>query len=121
MKAERTSKLPTRPLSIGACLGRPYLSAALPMIPSLQHWGPFADGLRPSERLARLRALRAIVRLLTGPRGTVLEAELSRAETGEVALCDALAGLHALVPLDRRRVLASYAALSRPAVGAGRF
>ena len=65
------------------------------------------------------RASCAMVRLLTRPHGTALEAELRRAVTGEVALDYALAALDALAPVDRQRVLASYAGLSakRPATG----
>ena len=84
------------------------------MIPAADRWGPFADGLDRTERVGRLRTLQAITHLSLGPRGEPLVCELRRAETGKVALEYALAGLNSLAPLDRRRILASYAALSRP-------
>lgn len=83
------------------------------MIASGDAWGPFAADLEPAERLARLRALRAIVRLLCGPRGIRAEAALLAAETRPVADPVALVEVLALEPVDRRRVLASYAALAR--------
>ncbi|UYW25695.1 hypothetical protein OKC48_20840 [Methylorubrum extorquens] len=85
------------------------------MIAPGDRWGPFAADLEPGERLARLRALRAIVRLTCGPRGKRAEAALKAAETRPVADPVALVELLALEPVDRRRVLASYAALSRAA------
>ncbi len=89
---------------------RPHLFVRPSMIPPLQRGGPFADGLEPGERVARLRALRAIVRLLTGPRGAALEAELRRAEMGRGWRQHA--ALDALASVDRRRVLTSYAGLN---------
>ncbi len=77
----------------------------------LDRWGPFADGISQAERVARLRCLRTIAHLLLGPRGMPLKAALLRAETGEVALDHAHAAIDALPSLDRRRVLASYAAM----------
>jgi hypothetical protein len=56
--------------------------------------------------------LRTITRLLTGQRGIVLAERLREAETDDSALAPALAALDALEPVDRRRILASYAALS---------
>ena len=77
-------------------------------------WGPFALDIDDCERRARLRSLRAIVRLLLGPRGAVLERALTCAETGTVSL-ETLHGVLSRLPsLDFRKVLASYAALTRP-------
>jgi hypothetical protein len=77
-------------------------------------WGPFALDTDDCERRARLRSLRAIVRLLLGPRGAILERALTCAETGAVSL-ETLQGVLAGLPsLDFRKVLASYAALTRP-------
>lgn len=75
-------------------------------------WGPFSpDALEPGERLARTRALRAIVRLLLGPRGAELAGELEAAERSGI-LDRAHAALERLAALDLRRVLASYGALA---------
>lgn len=84
------------------------------MIPAADRWGPFANGLEPGERVARLRSLRAIAQLLLGPRGVELRAHLCRAETDDAALPYAVDALNRLASRDRRGVLASYAALSRP-------
>lgn len=78
-------------------------------------YGPWATGLDHAERLARLRSMRAIVRLSTGPRGDHLAELLHRAERDPRALEPALVELDSLDPLDRRRILASFAALARPA------
>lgn len=84
------------------------------LIPSADRWGPFADSLDLAERRARLRALRSVVHLLIGPRAGQLRALLKEAESDAALLPAALKALDALTPLDRRRVLASYAAIERP-------
>ncbi|MCJ2132691.1 hypothetical protein MKK69_01170 [Methylobacterium sp. J-026] len=86
------------------------------MIPAADSWGPFAVDLDLAERRARLRCLRAIVHLSTGPRGQALTDLLRRAEQDAGLLAPSLSALTALDPLDKRRVWASYAALNRPAV-----
>lgn len=78
-------------------------------------WGPFADGLDPSERLARLRSLRAITHLCLGPRGAAVVDALHQSERDPNHMPTALRALDALAPLDRRQVLASFARLHRPA------
>lgn len=81
---------------------------------STDEWGPFDPAIDDCERRARLRSLRAIARMHLGPRGDVLDRALRCAETGAVsteALHDVLTRLPSL---DRRKVLASYAALTRP-------
>lgn len=83
-------------------------------IPPADRWGPFADGLDLAERRARLRALRSVVHLLIGPRAGQLRVLLKEAESDAAVLAAALRALDALAPLDRRRVLASYAAIERP-------
>lgn len=85
------------------------------MIAPIDQWGPFRPDIDAAERLARLRSLRAIVRLSTGPRGDRLAGLLHRAERDTAALEPALAALNALATLDRRSVLASFAALHRSA------
>lgn len=85
---------------------------ALSTIPTRDQWGPWRPDLEPGERLARTRCLRAITRLIAGPRGIVLADRLRQAEKDEAALVPALAALEALAPVDRRRILASYAALT---------
>lgn len=44
------------------------------------HWGPFSPNLDWSERLARLRSLRAIVKLRLGQRGQEANVALLRVE-----------------------------------------
>lgn len=84
------------------------------MIPPADRWGPFADGIEPGERLARLRVLRAIAHLLLGRRGEALADMLRRAEADPAALAPAVAEINRLAALDRRHVLASFASLRRP-------
>ncbi|MFJ7441286.1 hypothetical protein ACIQW5_26990 [Methylorubrum thiocyanatum] len=84
-------------------------------IPAADRFGPWSDRIDVTERVARLRSLRAIVRLSTGPRGDRLAGLLHRAERDAAALAPALAALNQLAALDRRAVLASFAALHRPA------
>lgn len=86
-----------------------------PEIPAADRFGPWSDRIDGSERVARLRSLRAIVRLTTGPRGECLAALLHRAERDASALVPALSALNALAALDRRTVLGSFAALHRSA------
>lgn len=85
------------------------------MIPAADRWGPFRDDLDHGERKARLRCLRAVVHLSTGPRGQALADLLLRAEQDDDLLPPALSALASLDPLDKRRVWASYATLNRPA------
>jgi hypothetical protein len=75
-------------------------------------FGPWARGISPAERLARLRAIRALAMLLCGGPEHPLCLELLAAERDEAALPRALALLDDLAPLPRRRLLASYAALA---------
>lgn len=84
------------------------------MTQTKDHFGPWRPDIEPAERLARLRSMRAIVRILTGPRGNELAGHLHKAEADASALVPALAALDRLAPLDRRKVLASYAGLARP-------
>lgn len=86
-----------------------------PLIPVADQWGPFALGLDPAEQRARLRSLRQTARLLIGPRGAEFCHWLAKAETDPAALEPACRALNALAANDRRQVLASYAALTRPA------
>lgn len=85
------------------------------MIAPADAWGPFRPDLDEAERRARLRCLRAVVHLSTGRRGDELADHLRRAEQDPAALPLALAALERLAGLDRRHVLASYAALNRNA------
>lgn len=85
------------------------------MIAARDAWGPFRPDLDEVERRARLRCLRAVVHLSTGPRGADLADLLLRAENDPAVIPAALHALDRLAGLDRRHVLASYAALNRPA------
>lgn len=84
------------------------------MISSADAFGPWATGITPTERVARLRAMQAITRLSCGPRGDALCALLRCAETDPASLEPAAAALARLEPLDYRRVLASFAQVHRP-------
>lgn len=84
------------------------------MIPTADSWGPFALNIEPGERIARLRCLTAVAHLSCGPRSVDLVASLRAAEADVAVLPDALAALNRLAPLDRRRIWASYAALTAP-------
>lgn len=85
------------------------------MIASADRFGPWSDRIDAAERLARLRSMRAIVRLTTGPRGDRLASELHQAERDAARLPAALAALDALAPIDRRQVLTTFAQLHRSA------
>ena len=85
------------------------------MIAARDARGPCRPNIDDAERRPRLRCLRAVVHLSTGPRGQVLADLLLRAEQDDDLLPPALSALANLDPLDKRRVLASYAALNRPA------
>ncbi len=77
-------------------------------------FGPWADGLSTAERRARLRCLRDLVHVLCGPRGQDLADLLDRAKFDGGALRETVEALARLEPVDRRRVLTTYAALHRP-------
>lgn len=81
---------------------------------SADEWGPFDPAIDDCERRARLRSLRAIARMLLGPRGDLLDRSLRCAETGAVSMQMLHSVLTRLPSLDYRKVLASYAALVRP-------
>ena len=83
------------------------------MIPAADQWGPFAPALTPAERMARLRSLRAIVRLLLGPRARDLANLLREAEADDTLLGAALLMIDTLPSRDRRNILASYGAMER--------
>jgi hypothetical protein len=85
------------------------------MIRPCDQFGPWAMGLDAAEQRARLRAMRALARVLCGPRGADLCRLLAQAETDPTTLEPALAALDRLPSNDRRHLLASYSALSRSA------
>ncbi|GJD52699.1 hypothetical protein OPKNFCMD_5465 [Methylobacterium crusticola] len=74
-------------------------------------FGPWRPGLDSAERLARLRSLRAIARLLTGPRGARLVEALEQAEHDPDALPIAADELNRMPSLDRRQILGAFAGL----------
>ena len=86
-----------------------------PSIVAADRFGPWSNTIDESERRARLRAMQAITGLCTGPRGKHLADLLRRAEHEPNALEPALAALTQLAALDRRTILASFAAIHRPA------
>lgn len=77
-------------------------------------WGPFASGLDEAERRARLRCLRALARVLAGPRSAELCQRLAEAEADPAAADEVLAALGRLPPVDRRQILATFAGLYPP-------
>jgi len=80
-------------------------------------WGPFLPELDPAERKARLRSLRALVKVMTGPRGEAAAFALLRAEIGggdADLLAEALTAFGRLGTIDQRRVLSSFAGLHSP-------
>ena len=78
-------------------------------------FGSWAPNLDTVERVARLRSMRAIVRLSCGPRGEAFADLLRRAERDPAALEPAAKALNRLAGLDRRHVLTCFAALHRTA------
>lgn len=87
---------------------------ALAGLEPARQFGPWALDLEPGERLARLRSLRALARVLVGPRAVELCELLHQAETDPAALVLAADVLDRLAPLDMRRLLSTYASLTRP-------
>jgi len=75
-------------------------------------WGPWSPNLDDGERLRRTSVLRALAFAYTG--NSALEAALSRPERDADALADAQIELDLLPALPRRRLLSTYARLSRP-------
>lgn len=75
-------------------------------------FGPWAPDLDRAEYVARCRSMRGLARLLAGDRAGSLCDALKTAEDDKGLLVAALVALDALASLDRRRILASYAALA---------
>ena len=71
-------------------------------------FGPWAPNLSTCERVARCRTLRAVARLMAGPRASTLCDALACSEADPLHLDRALAALDRLASLDRRRILGSY-------------
>lgn len=74
-------------------------------------WGPFMPDLAAGERKARLRALRALVKVMLGPRGRDAAVALLSAEIAgddPETLTAAATEFDHLAPLDRRRVLSAF-------------
>lgn len=84
------------------------------MCPASLTFGPWAADLDPIERAARLRGLRAVA-LVYARRQAGFISALARAERDGAALAEAGRLLDAIPPLYRRRMLAAYAQLARPA------
>lgn len=77
-------------------------------------YGPWRPGIDAAERRARLRSLRALAGIIAGFRADPLVGFLLAAETDDDALDLAADALDDLEPLDRRRILASYASRAAP-------
>ena len=67
--------------------------------------------LEPAERLAQLRALQALARVLAGPAAVALIAALRQAEADTSALPAVDLALDALPTVPRRRILCTLAAI----------
>ena len=93
--------------------GRRVITRHASCLKPADRFGPWADGLSHAERIARLRCLRAIVHMTCGSRGEAFSTCLQQAESDPAALVASVDELARLEPLDRRRVLATYAALHR--------
>ncbi|TGD93733.1 hypothetical protein [Methylobacterium nonmethylotrophicum] len=85
------------------------------MTAAANSWGPFAPDLDDAERRARLRCLRGLARVLSGPRAAEFCRHLAAAEYDASALPLALAALDRLPSVDRRQIVGTYGAVHRPA------
>jgi hypothetical protein len=92
---------------------QPATSTGQERIAPAHRFGPWADGLTDAERTARLRCLRCLVHLICGRRGELLCDVLERAETDPKALVSSIDVLDRLEPLDRRKILSTFAHLHR--------
>lgn len=77
------------------------------------NWGPWESDIADHERVARLRALRALALLYTGKASDVVR-HLHAAETDADAGPRAYAALRALPTLKFRHIVANYGALITP-------
>jgi hypothetical protein len=76
-------------------------------------WGPFQPDLEPAERLARLRAVRALALVFARHHPTI-HYVLKKAEQGrQDALLAAEKAIDKLPTIGKRRLLATYADLAR--------
>jgi hypothetical protein len=72
------------------------------------NWGPWADGINPAERLARLRSLRTVAVCMFGAH-TPLAKPLEQAESLEPEEVEAaLIELNRMPALDRRKLLSAF-------------
>jgi hypothetical protein len=71
-------------------------------------FGPWVPGIAETERRRGLRALGALVTVYCGSNDPAVAA-LRRAEADTAASDQALAALDALPPLNRRKIIATYA------------
>ena len=81
-------------------------------------WGPLVPTIGPCERAARLRELRAVVRLVVGPERQVLAA-IGRALSAPGGMVEVETAIDGLPALTRRRVLAAYAELAKEPAARG--
>jgi hypothetical protein len=82
-------------------------------MPGSEAFGPFREGLDPWERIAQLRSLRTLVHVHFHL--SDLERLLWEAESNKECAQQALAMLDTVPSLYRRKILASFAYLHRPA------
>jgi hypothetical protein len=84
------------------------------MIAARDQWGPFASGIDPAERMARVRAFRVAVHVDCGTAGREATELLRQAERDPAALSKALAAFERLPALPKRRALSTYCATATP-------
>lgn len=83
------------------------------------NWGPWATGITPPERLARLRSLGTLVHAFYGG-GTPLSLALFRAESQQPDdLEAALAAFNSLPSRDGRKVMCTYGNILKARTQAG--
>ena len=76
------------------------------------NWGPWAVGITPMERLARLRSLRTIAVCMFGVFCPVVKPLMLAESLEEADVTAALAALNALPSRDRRKITSSYGAVN---------
>lgn len=74
-------------------------------------WGPAAMNISNTERVARCRCLRALVRALAGPSGRDASAALADAERDPDAALAAEKAVEALPTLTMRRIISTFGAV----------
>jgi hypothetical protein len=80
-------------------------------------YGPWSPTATPEDRTKQLNTLVAVVHMQLGPQHPLI-GELRRAETDRIAFRRAQELIEVLPPLHRRRLLATFQAITWPRGGA---